>query len=257
MPGDPFDALGDETRRQILRLLSTSALPVGQIAESLPISRPAVSRHLRLLKNANLVEERAEGTRRIYHLKAEGIEAVQEYLLGVWGTAAARFKLLCREHPGEERRVTSPLRISFDVVCPPARAFELWTSRIGTWWPPDHSVSGAPVDVVMEAGVGGRIFERTGDGGEHEWGTITVWEPPHRLGYSWYIGRAASDATDVEVTFIDLGGQTLVEIEHRGWDRMGRDAELWRSRNRIGWETLLPHFSAYAGKERVDDGSWD
>jgi DNA-binding transcriptional ArsR family regulator len=60
----------------------------------MPISRPAVSRHLRLLKDAGLVSERAEGTRRIYHLQAEGLEAVQAYVQGVWGEAANRFRLV-------------------------------------------------------------------------------------------------------------------------------------------------------------------
>ena len=60
----------------------------------MPISRPAVSRHLRLLKDAGLVAEQAQGTRRIYHLRERGAGAVQEYLEGVWGEAAARFRLL-------------------------------------------------------------------------------------------------------------------------------------------------------------------
>jgi DNA-binding transcriptional ArsR family regulator len=92
--GDPFDALGDEHRRHILRLLSNGGRSVGEIAAQMPISRPAVSRHLRLLKNARLVCEHSEGTRRVYELEGEGASVVQEYLLGVWGEAAARFRLL-------------------------------------------------------------------------------------------------------------------------------------------------------------------
>jgi DNA-binding transcriptional ArsR family regulator len=67
---------------------------VRELADALPISRPAVSRHLRLLKDAGLVTDRAEGTRRLYRLHDEGIAAVQAYLQQVWGDAAARFKLL-------------------------------------------------------------------------------------------------------------------------------------------------------------------
>jgi DNA-binding transcriptional ArsR family regulator len=91
---DPFEALGDPNRRAILRLLGAEDLAVGEIAEAMPISRPAVSRHLRLLKDAGLVVERAEGTRRIYQLQARGLEAVQDYVRGVWGEAANRFRLL-------------------------------------------------------------------------------------------------------------------------------------------------------------------
>ena len=92
--GDPFEALGDPNRRAILRLLSEGDKAVQAIAAELPISRPAVSRHLRLLKDAGLVAEHAAGTRRIYRLRDEGLRAVQEYLEGVWGEAAARFQLL-------------------------------------------------------------------------------------------------------------------------------------------------------------------
>lgn len=101
--GDPFEALGDGTRRRILVLLSDAEMSVGEIAAELPISRPAVSRHLRLLKNACLVAERSEGTRRLYHLESDGIETIQTYLLGVWGEAAARFQMLADNTTPEPR----------------------------------------------------------------------------------------------------------------------------------------------------------
>jgi DNA-binding transcriptional ArsR family regulator len=94
--GDPFEALGDPNRRAILRLLSEGGQPVQAIAARLPISRPAVSRHLRLLKDAGLVTEQTAGTRHIYRLRDEGLTAVQEYLETVWGEAAARFRLLAQ-----------------------------------------------------------------------------------------------------------------------------------------------------------------
>jgi DNA-binding transcriptional ArsR family regulator len=103
---DPFDALGDPTRREILRLLSAGDKPVHEIAAALPISRPAVSRHLRLLKDAGLVAERAEGNRRIYQLQDGGVRAVQEYLAGVWGEAAARFRLLAENTAPPAQRTT-------------------------------------------------------------------------------------------------------------------------------------------------------
>jgi len=91
--GDPFNALGDPHRRSIVELLGDGGRSVRQIAEALPISRPAVSRHLRLLKDAGLVVEEAHGTRRIYRLHDEGVAAVQAYLTRVWGEAAMRMKL--------------------------------------------------------------------------------------------------------------------------------------------------------------------
>ena len=92
--GDPFEALGDEHRRRILELIAAAPRSVGALADELPISRPAVSRHLRLLKQAGLVDEAPEGTRRIYRLRREGLDAMQAYLQQVWGDAAARFRLV-------------------------------------------------------------------------------------------------------------------------------------------------------------------
>ena len=91
--GDPFDALGDPHRRQILALLRAGDRSVQELADAMPISRPAVSRHLRVLKQAGLVADRPAGTRRLYRLHDEGIEAVRAYLEQVWGETAARFKL--------------------------------------------------------------------------------------------------------------------------------------------------------------------
>ena len=90
---DPFEALGDPQRRAILALLGDRPRAVGELASLLPVTRPAVSHHLRLLKDAGLVSDERIGTRRIYALRHEGLEAVARYLEEVWGDAAARFRL--------------------------------------------------------------------------------------------------------------------------------------------------------------------
>jgi len=105
LTGDPFDALGDSNRRAIVELLGSGGRTVGELADSLPISRPAVSRHLRLLKDAGLVIDEPVGTRRIYQLQDRGVEAVQSYLVQVWGDAATRFKLLAdNTRPARKKR---------------------------------------------------------------------------------------------------------------------------------------------------------
>jgi DNA-binding transcriptional ArsR family regulator len=91
---DPFDALGDANRRLILQLLRDGERSVGDLANDLPISRPAVSRHLRLLREAGLVKERAVGTRRLYALHEQGVEAARQYLESVWGAAVTRYRLV-------------------------------------------------------------------------------------------------------------------------------------------------------------------
>ena len=141
-----------------------------------------------------------------------------------------------------------PLRLSFTVRCPAAQAFEVWTRRIGQWWPLDHTVSGARgLEVVLEGQPGGRIFERTPSGIEHDWGVITRWEPPRRLGYTWHLRQDRADATQVEITFADQGdGTTRVEIEHHGWERLGAQGPGRRDATAAGWHGLLPHFLALA-----------
>lgn len=138
-----------------------------------------------------------------------------------------------------------PLRIEFDVECPQAEAFAVWTERISTWWPRRHSVSGDPdVTIMVERGIGGRIVEQTTTGLEIPWGEVTAWDPPQRLAYLWYIGSEPSGATDVSITFHDRGdGSTRVEIEHGGWDRLV-DGAGWRERNLGGWDAVLAPYRA-------------
>lgn len=138
--------------------------------------------------------------------------------------------------------MTRPLELVFEVSCGPDEAFTVWTDRFSTWWPDDHTVTGDPDRVVLETRLGGRIYELARDGTEHEWGEVTAWEPPSRLCYLWHLRRDRSDATEVEIRFLDHGSGTRVEIEHRGWERLGADGPEWRERNRGGWQTLLPHF---------------
>lgn len=85
-------ALGDPTRRAIFERLAAGPQPVGELARELPVSRPAVSQHLKVLKDAGLVIDRPDGTRRLYQLDPSGIEAVRTYFDTLWTTALAAFK---------------------------------------------------------------------------------------------------------------------------------------------------------------------
>jgi uncharacterized protein YndB with AHSA1/START domain len=145
--------------------------------------------------------------------------------------------------------VVEPLRLQFAINCRADHAFTVWTTRLSSWWPPGHSASGDPgTVVVLEPRLGGRIFERMPDGTEVDWGEIRSWNPPHRLAYLWHIGRDRSDATDVELTFVDLGdGTTRLEVVHSGWERLGAAGVAWRDANTGGWRALIPAFAAAAG----------
>jgi len=140
--------------------------------------------------------------------------------------------------------MTDPLRITFDVDCPADHAFDVWTARMSTWWPADHTVSGHGA-MVLEGRVGGRIYEQTDDGGEHDWGEVVEWDPPTRFVYLWHIGRDRADATEVEIRFIPQhASASTIEIEHRGWERLGAEGAAWRERNTAGWDAVLPHYRA-------------
>jgi DNA-binding transcriptional ArsR family regulator len=100
-----LDALGDPTRRLVFKRLRGGARSVGEIAKGMDVSRPAVSQHLKILKAARLVVDRAEGTRRLYAVNVQGIEALRSWLNGFWDEALAAFKEAAeRETKKHERR---------------------------------------------------------------------------------------------------------------------------------------------------------
>jgi DNA-binding transcriptional ArsR family regulator len=97
-----WGALGDRTRRSIVLLLAEGPRPVGKLADELPVSRPAVSQHLKVLKDAGLVDEEARGTRRIYHLNEAGVLALRDQLDTFWNRALGAFRDVA-EQPEEKR----------------------------------------------------------------------------------------------------------------------------------------------------------
>lgn len=97
-----MQALGDPSRRQIFERLSQSPSPVGQLARELPISRPAVSQHLKILKEAGLVFDRRAGTRRVYQVDPKAVEALREYFDSFWGQALASFRAAAQDERKDE-----------------------------------------------------------------------------------------------------------------------------------------------------------
>jgi DNA-binding transcriptional ArsR family regulator len=90
--GHPLDALGDPTRRQVFELLRSGPRSVGELAAGLPVSRPAVSQHLRVLEDVGLVTHRRDGTRHLYELDTAGVGVLHDWVDGFWNEALARFK---------------------------------------------------------------------------------------------------------------------------------------------------------------------
>jgi DNA-binding transcriptional ArsR family regulator len=98
-----FDALGDPTRRAVFKRLRAGARSVGEIAKGMDVSRPAVSQHLRVLKEARLVTDRAEGTRRLYAVDTTGLDEVRKWLDGFWDETLAAFKTAAEREAARER----------------------------------------------------------------------------------------------------------------------------------------------------------
>ena len=142
----------------------------------------------------------------------------------------------------------APVLRSITVECAPEHAFSVFTERTAEWWPlPTHSVyEHEAASVVFEPGVGGRIVERSASGEESIWGEILVWEPPHRLVYTWHPGHDADDpVTQVELRFVAAGDATRVELEHRGWEALAKPEES-RAGYEQGWPVVLDRFVAAA-----------
>lgn len=140
-----------------------------------------------------------------------------------------------------ENTVTKSITVTVNVE----QAFRVWTEQIRTWWPAGHSISGDPqTQVFIEGKIGGRFYERTADGVEHQWGIIEAWEPPSRLVFSWYLGSGQKIPSRVEVQFIPLDEQqTRIELAHRGPDLIG---ELWWQRKHLfhaSWDNILSKYS--------------
>ncbi len=101
-PGSALAALADPTRREIYERLAERPRAVGDLARELPVSRPAVSQHLKVLKDAGLVGDRAEGTRRVYHLDPDGLRQLREYLDRFWNDALASFRTAVEQPINQE-----------------------------------------------------------------------------------------------------------------------------------------------------------
>lgn len=142
-----------------------------------------------------------------------------------------------------------PIRKSVTIAAPPEKAFRRFTAEMAAWWPlASHSVGRSDSESVeMEGRAGGRIVERIRGGRECVWGTITAWEPPRRVAFTWHPGDDPARAQDVEVRFTaeEGGAATRVDLEHRGFERLGALARRAHRGYPIGWSYVL---GLYAGK---------
>ena len=141
----------------------------------------------------------------------------------------------------------APVRKTVVVDTPVEHAFRVFTERLGEWWPVrTHSVHEEEAETAgLEPRLGGALYE-VWPGGRVDWGTVTAWEPPRRLVFTWRPGLPLEEETEVEVRFSAEGASTLVELEHRGWEARGDKAERMRSGYDTGWEPVLARFAEAA-----------
>lgn len=150
----------------------------------------------------------------------------------------------------------APVRLSVDVGCSVEDAFALFTTRMAEWWPLDIASYGGhrAKEIFLEPRVGGRFYERFVDGDELQVGRVIVCTPPERIVFTWSTADWDGE-TEVDVTFHGSGDTTSVEIEHRGFERLGRLGPDVAAKFRGGWPTVLNAFATArsrrdAGEER-------
>jgi DNA-binding transcriptional ArsR family regulator/uncharacterized protein YndB with AHSA1/START domain len=234
-----LDALGDATRRAILGRLAAGPATVGEIAAGLPVGRPAVSMHLRVLRDAGLVYGRAAGSQRVYRLRPEGLARLREHLDWYWEQALAAYQRAVEEEAEGEMTGQSEVSVvrTVTVAASLATAFRVFTEQ-HRWWPvATHHLAEPPGEtVVLEPFEGGRWYERSADGTETGWGRVIAWEPPHRLVLTfqiapgWVYEPDPAKASEVEVLFTaESPGRTRVEFAHRHLERYGQGTERMRS----------------------------
>jgi uncharacterized protein YndB with AHSA1/START domain len=144
----------------------------------------------------------------------------------------------------------APVQKSVFVACTPATAFELFTRQIGSWWPLEtHALHPGEVrEVVWEEREGGEVYEISTGGEKARWATVLTWSPPSRLTIAWQVDPTADASTEVEVRFTPEGEGTRVDLEHRGWERLGavgaEARESYGSEN--GWTMVVERYVAAA-----------
>ena len=145
-----------------------------------------------------------------------------------------------------------PIRLKIVVDCPVEDAFELFTEHLGEWWPlASHSMESDAATCAIEPRRGGRVYERSHKGKEHEWGAVTEWDPPRRVAFTWHPDGTQDNDQLVEVTFSVVADGTQVVLTHSGWEHTRAQASAVRSESSAMWTQVLRSFSSYPSRVLV------
>jgi uncharacterized protein YciI len=150
-----------------------------------------------------------------------------------------------------------PVRREILVDADPGTAFEIFTARIGGWWPLEKlSLHGQDSTVAFTgASTGGQIVETSPGGERVVWGTVTRWDPPVALAFTWHPGYSADRASLVEVTFAAAQDQTLVTLEHSGWEAFA-DPAAARAEYNQGWPAVLDGYRDHVAGRAGGEDTW-
>ena len=145
--------------------------------------------------------------------------------------------------------ILPPLVKTIRVGWNPDAAFRRFTADMGSWWPlKTHSVGGDKArTVVFEGQVGGRILEKIDGADDSVWGTVTAWDPPRRVAFTWHPARKPESAGKVDIQFIPDGTGTRLQLTHTGWEKFGTMAKKARGGYNMGWDYVLHHWADRRG----------
>jgi len=242
-----WQALSDPTRRRIFELVAAAPTAVGALADQLPISRPAVSQHLKVLSDAGLVTVEQVGTKRIYTAEVAALDTISHWLHGLWDTALDAFSVAARKEHQAMPPIPAVIKTR-TVPLPQRAAYDLFTQRLDTWWPLESHSIGADTDnpttkVHFEPRVGGRVVETRQDGQECSWADVIAWQPHHRFVVAWHPNEQPVAASILEVTFTSVDAGTELRLEHRAWEEFGDEGQNLRDGYENGWEPVLERFT--------------
>lgn len=138
---------------------------------------------------------------------------------------------------------TDPIAFEYELRCSPEQAFRTYTERISEWWDPRYTANPETLEAVLiEPGVGGRVYATHADGGEHVWGEVTAWEPSRRLAHTFTPAQDAEHPSEVAVEFVAREGGCTLRFAHGGWAEANVAA-----RDKFGdWPVMLDRFAALA-----------
>ena len=151
----------------------------------------------------------------------------------------------------EAKEKHAPIRQSVHVDCPIEDAFRLFTEEFAEWWPlASYSASGEDSEhCAIEPWVGGRVFERSRSGEERDWGSVTAWEPPKRVAFTWHPDRPRDDRESVEIEFRTEAYGTTVILTHHGWHLAGVETCALQAGYAAQWPVILLRFAELVSEQ--------